>query len=77
VNTMTSAHLSGFYPPGFDASGRQRFAISSPSPDMEAVPRAVEVADARALQIAEGLSEAEFLARHSFVLLPHPTAVRD
>ena len=44
---------------------------------MEPEPRSVMIADARRLQAAEDLSEAEFLARHGFVLLPHPTEVND
>jgi hypothetical protein len=40
-------------------------------------PRSIEIADARALQAAEHLSESTFFARHGFVLLPHVSGVRD
>ena len=74
---MTTAQLSGFYPPDFDALGRQRFVVGSSPPGMEPAPRTAEIADARRLQAAEDLPEAEFLARHGFVLLTHPTEVKD
>lgn len=73
---VTSALLNGFYAPGFASKERQRFAVGSHAQGMEA-GRAVEIGDARAMQAAAGLSEAEFFARHSFVLLPHASAVRD
>lgn len=74
---VTPARLNGFYPPDFAGSERERFAIGSSVPDMEAFGRSVPIDDARALQAAEGISEAEFFARHSFVLLPHVSAVSD
>jgi hypothetical protein len=74
---MTLAQLNGFYPPDFDATGRQRFAVGSSPPGVEAGPRTVEIADARALQADEAVTEAEFLAHHGFVLLQHPTEVKD
>lgn len=74
---MTVAQLNGFYPPEFASRERQRFAVGAPPPGFEASARPVEIGDARALQAAEGLSEAEFFARHGFVLLPHASAVRD
>jgi hypothetical protein len=75
--TATTAPLNGFYAPGFQASGRQRFAVGSAPPGMERDPRRVTIADARAAQAGSGVSEAEFLARHGFVLAAHPTGVRD
>ncbi len=74
---MVNAQLSGFYAVDFVPDGRQRFAVGSRPDGMDQAPRTVEIADARALQAAEDVSEAEFLARHGFVLLSHATAVRD
>lgn len=75
---MTTAQLNGFLPSAFTADERLRFPVGAPPPGiMAASRRTVEIADARALQAAEALSEAAFFARHSFVLLPHATAVRD
>lgn len=74
---MTIAQLCGFYAPDFVPKGRQRYPVTPGSPGMDQAPRTVEIADARALQAAGGGTEAEVFARHSFVLLPHVTAVRD
>jgi hypothetical protein len=75
--TPTTAPLNAFYSPGFEASGRQRFQVGSAPPGMERAPRCVRIADARAAQAEAGVSEADFLGRHGFVLLPHPTEVKD
>jgi hypothetical protein len=74
---MTIALLNGFYAPDFLSEERQRFAVGSHAPGMDTAGRAVDIADARELQAAVGLSEAEFFARHGFVLLPHVSAVGD
>ena len=74
---MVATQLNGFYPPDHVAGDRTPFPVASAPPGVTIVPRAVEIGDARALQAAEALSEAEFFARHGFVLLPHPTQVRD
>ncbi|MEA3057528.1 MAG: UDP-sugar pyrophosphorylase, partial [Sphingomonadales bacterium] len=74
---MTVARLNGFYAPEFLAEGRQRFPVGTLATGMDRSARAVEISDARALQAGEGLSEAAFFARHSFVLLPHASAVSD
>jgi hypothetical protein len=47
------------------------------APGMDPDGRDVTIMDARLLQLAQGLSEAEFFALHSFVLLPHVSAVDD
>lgn len=73
----TTARLNGFYPRDFALTERQHFAVGSTPPGIARTAQAIEIADARALQAAEGGSEAEFFARHSFVLLPHVSAVRD
>lgn len=72
---MVQAQLNGFLPPDFTGV--------IPTIDVRSPPRApgwtaprVEVRDARALQ-ADATSEAQFLAEHGFVLLPHDTAVTD
>jgi len=44
---------------------------------MDPAGRDVNIMDARKLQLQERVSEAEFFARHSFVLLPHVSAVDD
>ena len=74
---MTVAQLNGFYDPGFITNERQRFPVGSRARGVDFAGRKVEIADARALQAAEDVPEAEFMARHGFVLLSHPTAVRD
>lgn len=74
---MTVAQLSGFYTPDFVASGRQRFPVGSLPEGMERAARTVAIADARVLQAAQDLPEAEFMALYGFVLLPHPTGVKD
>lgn len=71
------AELNGFYTPGFASPARQRFPIGSSPLGLEDTPRTVTIIDARALQTTEALPEAEFLSRHGFVLLSHPTQVRD
>jgi hypothetical protein len=74
---MAHANLQGFFAPGFVAEGRQRFPVGTMAEGMERSGRPIEIADARAVQAAEPLSEAEFFARRGFVLLPHASAVRD
>jgi hypothetical protein len=74
---MTTAQLNGFYAPGFPFEGRQHAPVGSLMDGMLAYGLEVEIADARALQESEGVSEAEFFRRHGFVLLPHVTGVRD
>ena len=74
---MTLAQLRGFYAADFIPEGRQRFAVGSRAEGRDQAGQSVVVADARALQAAEGVPEAEFMSRHGFVLLPHATAVRD
>lgn len=72
---MTVAWLNGFLPEDFIPEDRLRGPVGAPTGPMGG--RSVEIGDARALQAAEGPSEAEFFARHGFVLLPHATAVLD
>jgi hypothetical protein len=74
---MTTARLNGIYGPSFTFKQRQHFRVGSVMPSMDANGRDVPVGDARTLQREEGVSEAEFFARHSFVLLDHASAVRD
>ena len=74
---MTTARLNGLYSPEFTLRRRQHFPVGSLAPGMDPGGREVAVMDARALQEAEGVSEAEFFSRHGFVLLPHATAVTD
>jgi hypothetical protein len=74
---MTVALLNGFFAPDFVAEERQRFPVGSLANGMEPAGRAVEIRDARTMQFGAGLSEAEFFDGHSFVLLPHVTAVSD
>ena len=74
---MTTAQLRGFYAAEFVPDGRERFAVGSRAQAVDPAGQTVEIADARALQAAEGVPAAEFLARHAFVLLSHVTAVRD
>lgn len=74
---MTTARLNGLYAPEFTFGGRQHFPVGSLARGMAPEGYAVEIGDARALQAAERMSEAEFFSRHSFVLLPHVTAVQD
>jgi hypothetical protein len=74
---MTTAQLRGFYAPDFVPDGRQRHPVGSWAPGVEGAPRTIEIADARALQAQSDISEAEFFARHGFVLLPHASAVRN
>ena len=74
---MIMARLSGFYAPDFVASGRQRFPVGSMPPGMERTDRTVAIANARAFQAAQDLTEAGFVDRYGFMLLPHPTDVRD
>ncbi|MES2444714.1 MAG: CmcJ/NvfI family oxidoreductase [Pseudomonadota bacterium] len=71
---MTAVALNGFLPQGFEPPGRLRGAVGTPQPLMARDP--VEIGDARAFQ-AGAASEAAFFAEHGFVLLPHPTCVRD
>jgi hypothetical protein len=74
---MTTARLNGFYAPEFASPDRQVFPVGSLPSGMERAPRTVDIADARAMQAMEGVSEAAFFARHGFVLLAHASAVRD
>lgn len=74
---MTTARLNGLYRPAFASTKRQHFPVGTLQPDMDSNGREVPIMDARALQASERVSEAEFFARHSFVLLPHVSAVRD
>jgi hypothetical protein len=74
---MTSVRLNGLYRPEFDCERRQYFAVGSVAPGMDPWGRQVNIMDARELQEHEALSEAEFFSRHSFVLLPHISRVRD
>ncbi len=74
---MTKARLNGLYDPQFVAGGRQQFPVGTLVPGMDPGGREVSIMDARALQASESCSEAEFFARHSFVLLPHVSAVDD
>ena len=74
---MTTAKLNGLYDPQFVSAGRQRSAVGTLAPGMDAGGREIPIMDARALQASEHCSEAEFFARHSFVLLPHISAVED
>jgi hypothetical protein len=74
---MTIAQLNGFYAPDFVSDGPQCFDVGALAPGMDPGGRRVEIADARSLQAAEDLPEAEFFARHGFVLLSHRTAVAD
>lgn len=73
----TIALLNGFFAPHFVSEERQRFAVGAHAPGMDSAARAVGIADARQMQEAACLSEAEFFARHSFVLLPHASGVAD
>ena len=74
---MTVARLNGFYASDFPFEGRQRAPVGTFMDGMVAHAIAVEIADARALQEREELSEAEFFRRHGYVLLPHVTGVQD
>ena len=74
---MTTVRLNGLYDPQFVVDGRQQFAVGTLAPGMDPGGREVTVLDARALQATEHCSEAEFFARHGFVLLSHVTAVDD
>ena len=74
---MTSARLNGFYEPEFVCTRRQHFPVGTLAAGMDPDAREVTLMDARALQARERISEAEFFSRHSFVLLPHVTAVED
>jgi hypothetical protein len=74
---MTIALLNGFYAPDFTSEERQRFPVGSHARGMELAGRTCQIRDARAMQAAANLSEAEFFSRHSFVLLPHVSAVSD
>jgi hypothetical protein len=74
---MTLARLNGFYASDFPFEGRQRAPVGTLMEGMVSHAIEVEIADARALQASEALSEAEFFRRHGFVLLPHVSAVRD
>lgn len=72
---MVQAPLYGFFPPDFTGPMPAIDLRNPPQrPGQEFPP--VEIHDARQLQ-ASARSEAEFLAEHGFVLLPHRTAVRD
>jgi hypothetical protein len=77
VAETTTARLNGLYDPAFRFDRRQHFPVGTVMPGMDPAGREVPVSDARALQRDEGLSEAAFFARHSFVLLPHVSAVDD
>ena len=72
---MTVARLNGLFAPHFRWEDRLTGPVGAPGEGI--VAREVDIADGRALQTAEGVSEAEFFRRHGFVLLPHVTAVRD
>ena len=74
---MTIARLNGLYDPQFVASGLQEFPVGTLAPGMDPGGREVTIMDGRALQGSENCSEAEFFARHGFVLLPHSSAVDD
>jgi hypothetical protein len=74
---MTTARLNGLYRPEFAFDERQQFPVGTVAPGMDPAGRDVTIDDARRLQTAEGLPEAEFFSRHSFVLLPHVSAVSD
>lgn len=74
---MTRARLNGLYEPGFVSKSRQHFPCGTVAPGMDPSGREVTIGDARALQAAEAISEAEFFSSHSFVLLPHASAARD
>lgn len=74
---MTSARLNGFFAPDFTVEGRLRGPVGAALDGTVTRAVEVEIADARELQAREGLSEAEFLRRHGFVLLPHVTEVCD
>ena len=72
---MVETQLDGFLPPDF-AGPMPVVDVRSPAQrPHQAFPR-TEIHNARVLQ-ASARSEAEFLAQHGFVLLPHQTAVRD
>jgi hypothetical protein len=70
---VTSVRLNGFFPSDYQVEGRFRAAVGAPTPERAYPP--VEIGDARALQA--GRDPAAFFAEHGFVLLDHPTAVRD
>lgn len=72
---MTAAQLNGFFPSDFVARGRFSAAVGAPPPGVPFFPP-IEIHDARALQTGAESEAARFEA-HSFVLLPHATAVRD
>lgn len=74
---MTTARLNALYDPSFNSDRRQLFSVGALAPGMDPVGREVTIMNARELQFAEDLSDAEFFARHSFVLLPHVSAVVD
>lgn len=74
---MTTARLNGLYEPHFVFERRQHFPVGSLARGMDPNGREVRIRDARVLQAADGISEAEFFHRHSFVLLSHVSAVRD
>src|SRR5579871_3265636 len=74
---MTKARLNGLYQPEFACERRQHFPVGTLAPGMDPSGREVTIMDARALQAAEGLSEAQFFSHHSFVLLPHTSAIND
>ena len=59
---MTTAWLNGFYGPEFVLQRRQHFPVGSVAPGIDPGGREVPVMDARALQEAEGVSEAEFFS---------------
>lgn len=74
---MTTARLNGLYNPAFSSAHRQQFPVGTVAQGMDANGREIRIMDARTLQAGEGISEAQFFHRHSFVLLPHVSAVRD
>lgn len=78
MQLTTTATLNLLFPPEFQTTGRFQMDIRNGAPaevDWRDLGRR-DVANGRALQ-AEAESEAAFFEQHSFVLLPHRTAVKD
>lgn len=74
---MTVARLNGLFGSEFVFDQRQHFPVGTLAPGMDPNGRDVTIMDARQLQAVENVPEAEFFCRHSFVLLPHVSAVID
>ena len=73
---VTGIRLNGFFPPDYVAQERLSFDLGAPAAGQAywtAPP--VDIGDARALQGDDDPSA--FFAAHGFVLLQHPTEVRD